>query len=219
MPHLDTSQSIVRAAEVLFAENGFAETTVRQITARAGVNLAAVNYHFGSKKGLVQAVAEKFLVPLCDHVEHALAERLTASEFRVTLEESLEILMRSLLVVNRDNDQALAVFMRLLDLAYMKNQEDLRGFLVERYGQRFQGLIRIVREDAAPMEDDEFFWRLHFLLGSITFTLSNYQTISALEKREFHRDDAAVEEVLHRMIPVLAAGFQARADKTFFCRI
>ncbi|WP_372835726.1 TetR family transcriptional regulator, partial [Pontibacterium sp.] len=35
MPHLDTSQSIVRAAEVLFAENGFAETTVRQITAKA----------------------------------------------------------------------------------------------------------------------------------------------------------------------------------------
>ena len=69
------------------------------------------------------------------------------------------------------------------------------------------------------MEEDEFFWRLHFLLGSITFTLSNYQTISALEKREFQRDDAAVEEVLHRMIPVLAAGFQARADKTFFCRI
>ncbi len=219
MPHLDTSQSIVRAAELLFAENGFAETTVRQITAKAGVNLAAVNYHFGSKKGLVLAVAEKFLVPLCDHVEQSLEERLSASEFRVSLEEALEILMRSLLMVNRDNDQALAVFMRLLELAYMQNQEDLRDFLIERYGQRFQELIRIVREDAAPMEDDEFFWRLHFLLGSITFTLSNYHTISALEKREFHRDDAAVEEVLHRMIPVLSAGFQARADKTYFCRI
>jgi len=219
MPHLDTSQSIVRAAEVLFAENGFAETTVRQITAKAGVNLAAVNYHFGSKKGLVQAVAEKFLGPLCEQIESSLAERLSASDHRVTLEEALEILMRSLLMVNRDNDQALAVFMRLLDLAYMKNQEDLRDFLVDRYGQRFQELVRIVREDAAPMEEDEFFWRLHFLLGSITFTLSNYQTISALEKREFQRDDAAVEEVLHRMIPVLAAGFQARADKTFFCRI
>ena len=216
---MSTKNKIIDAAESLFAEQGFNGTSLREITGKAEVNLAAVNYHFGSKKGLVQAVAEKFLVPLCDHVEHALAERLSASDFRVTLEEALEILMRSLLMVNRDNDQALAVFMRLLDLAYMKNQEELRDFLVESYGQRFQGLIRMVREDAAPMEDDEFFWRLHFLLGSITFTLSNYQTISALEKREFHRDDAAVEEVLHRMIPVLAAGFQARADKTFFCRI
>ena len=89
MPHLDTSQSIVRAAEVLFAENGFAETTVRQITAKAGVNLAAVNYHFGSKKGLVQAVAEKFLGPLCEQIESSLAERLSASDHRVTLEEAL----------------------------------------------------------------------------------------------------------------------------------
>ncbi|MGB0467594.1 MAG: TetR/AcrR family transcriptional regulator [Pontibacterium sp.] len=219
MSHLDTSQSIIRAAETLFAEHGFAETTVRQITAKAGVNLAAINYHFGSKKGLVLAVAEKFLVPLCDYIEQALSDRLAMGEQQVALEESLEILMRGLLTVNRENDQALAVFMRLLDLAYMPNQKELRDFMVERYGPRFQGLIRIVRTDAAPMENDEFFWRLHFLLGSITFTLSNYQTISAMEKREFHRDDAAVEEVLHRMIPVLASGLQARAEKTYFCRL
>ncbi|MGB0732971.1 MAG: TetR/AcrR family transcriptional regulator [Pontibacterium sp.] len=219
MSHKKTAGSIVRAAEELFAENGFAETTVRQITAKADVNLAAVNYHFGSKQGLVLAVAEKCLVPLCHYVETGLNERLSGSEHRVSLEEALEILMRSLLMVNRDNDQALSVFMRLLELAYMRNQEELRDFLIARYGQRFQGLLKIVREDAAPMEDDEFFWRLHFLMGSITFTLSNYQTISALEKREFHRDDAAVEEVLHRMVPVLSAGFQARSDRTYFCRI
>lgn len=219
MGHQDTAQSIVRAAEILFAENGFAETTVRQITTKAEVNLAAINYHFGSKKGLVLAVAEKFLVPLCHHVEAALDERLHASESRVSLEEALEIMMRAFLLVNQDNHQALPVFMRLLDLAYMKNQEDLRDFLVERYGQRLSQLVRLIREDAAPMEDDEFHWRLHFLLGSITFTLSNYQTIRALEKKEFLCGDAEVEQTLHRMIPVLAAGFQARADKTYFCRL
>jgi len=218
MQYTGTAANIVRAAETLFAEQGFTDTTVRQITARADVNLAAVNYHFGSKKGLIQAVAEKFLGPLCLNIEQALEQRLAASSQSVSLEEMLEILMRALLGVNRDNDHALSVFMRLLDLAYMKHQEDLRDFLIERYGSRVQQFISLVRSDAAPMEDDEFFWRLHFLLGSITFTLSNFHTLNAIERKEFE-SGAEVERILHRMVPVLTAGLQARADRTYFCRI
>ncbi|MCV6590036.1 MAG: TetR family transcriptional regulator [Marinobacterium sp.] len=218
MQYTGTAANIVRAAETLFAEQGFTETTVRQITARADVNLAAVNYHFGSKKGLIQAVAEKFLGPLCQNIEQVLDQRMAASDKTISLEELLEMLMRALLGVNQNNDHALSVFMRLLDLAYMKHQEDLRDFLIERYGSRVQTFIAMIRKDAAPMEDDEFFWRLHFLLGSITFTLSNFHTLNAIERREFE-SGAEVERILHRMIPVLTAGLQARADRVYFCRI
>ncbi|EAR59492.1 TetR/AcrR family transcriptional regulator [Neptuniibacter caesariensis] len=219
MNHKGTSASIVKAAETLFAEQGFTETTVRQITSRADVNLAAINYHFGSKKGLIQAVAEKFLTPLCEELGELMQQRLHAVEAgQATLDELLEMLMRALLTVNRDNVNALAVFMRLLELSYMKNQEELREFLIGRYGDKLQPFIELLRKDAAPMEDSEFFWRLHFLLGSITFTLSNFNTLYAMEKKEFH-SGAEVENILHRMIPVLSAGLQARADKTYFCRL
>lgn len=219
MSHKGTSASIVNAAETLFAEQGFTETTVRQITSRADVNLAAINYHFGSKKGLIQAVAEKFLTPLCQELEGLLHQRQASDEAgQATLDELLEMLMRGLLSVNRDNVNALAVFMRLLELSYMKNQEELREFLIGRYGSKLQPFIDLLRLDSAPMEDSEFFWRLHFMLGSITFTLSNFNTLYALEKKEFERG-AEVEKILHRMIPVLSAGLQARADKTYFCRI
>lgn len=217
MRHKGTSASIVEAAETLFAEQGFTETTVRQITSRADVNLAAINYHFGSKKGLIQAVAEKFLTPLCAELGSMLEQRQVADS-SPSLEELLEMLMRALLLVHRENVNALAVFMRLLELAYMKNQEELRDFLISRYNDKLLPFIQLIRTDAAPMEDDEFFWRLHFLLGSITFTLSNYHTLHAIEKREFH-SGAEVENILHRMIPVLSAGLQARADKTYFCRL
>ena len=219
MNHKGTSASIIKAAEILFAEQGFAETTVRQITSKADVNLAAINYHFGSKKGLIQAVAEKFLTPLCAELTSMLEQRQSSTDAgQVTLDELLEILMRTLLVVNRDNVNALAVFMRLLELSYMQNQDELREFLVARYQETLQPFILLLREDAAPMEDDEFFWRLHFLLGSITFTLSNFQTLHTIEKREY-QSGAEVEKILHRMIPVLSAGLQARADKTYFCRV
>ncbi len=61
MAQSDTVERILDVAEILFAEKGFAETSLRLITSKAQVNLAAVNYHFGSKKALIQAVFSRFL--------------------------------------------------------------------------------------------------------------------------------------------------------------
>lgn len=69
-PQSDSTRArIVAAAERLFAERGFAGTTMRDLTTLAGTNLAAVNYHFGSKEGLLEAVFRTYLEPL-------MAERL-----------------------------------------------------------------------------------------------------------------------------------------------
>lgn len=212
-----TATRIILAAESLFAEQGFNETTMRQITSAADVNLAAVNYHFRSKQGLVNAVCERLMEPLCEEIESALEDRLLDST-PVRIEELLEILMRALLNVSQINTFSLSVFMRLLELAYMKNQEELRDFFITEYWHRLEKFMDCLRKDAAPMEDNEFFWRLHFLLGSIVFTLSNYHMLLTLEKSSF-KDSAEIERILHRMIPVLAAGMQARGEKTYFCRI
>ena len=48
----DTQAKLLEAAGQVFAEVGFQAATVREICARAGANVAAVNYHFGDKMGL-----------------------------------------------------------------------------------------------------------------------------------------------------------------------
>ena len=214
-----TAKKIMIAAESLFAEQGFAETTMREITGAANVNLAAVNYHFGSKKGLISAVAEKYLTPLAGSLKKAVEEHQAVNPERIiTAEELLEMLMRCLLQLGKSRQFALQVFMRLLELIYMKNQEELRDAMVARYGDQFAPFVALLKQDSAIMEDEEFFWRLHFLLGSVVFTLSNFQTLVAIELREFERQ-AEVERILHRMIPVLVAGLQARAEHTPFTRL
>ena len=87
MAQSETVERILDAAEQLFAEKGFAETSLRLITSRAEVNLAAVNYHFGSKKALIQAVFSRFLGPFSQSLERELDLRQANADARPSLEE------------------------------------------------------------------------------------------------------------------------------------
>ena len=59
-----TRQRILSSAETLFAERGFETVSLRDITGAAAANVAAVNYHFGSKERLIDAVIERHVVPI-----------------------------------------------------------------------------------------------------------------------------------------------------------
>ena len=78
MEQADTKTRLLNAAERLFSQQGFANTTMRAITSLAEANLAAVNYHFGSKEDLLQAVLERRLLPLNqlrrERIEQTLAD-------------------------------------------------------------------------------------------------------------------------------------------------
>ena len=63
---MNTKDRILDTAERLFARDGFEATSLRSITAEAGVNLAAINYHFQSKEALVQAVIGRRMGPMND---------------------------------------------------------------------------------------------------------------------------------------------------------
>jgi AcrR family transcriptional regulator len=64
-------QRILTAARELFAQHGYEGTSVRDITARAKANLAAITYHFGSKEALFHAVIRSVAEPLVDAVQRA----------------------------------------------------------------------------------------------------------------------------------------------------
>src|SRR5471032_1898090 len=63
-PQHETRRRILEAAEELFMQHGFEGASMRLLTTKAGVNLAAVNYHFGSKDALIEAVFQRRLDPM-----------------------------------------------------------------------------------------------------------------------------------------------------------
>ncbi|UAW96993.1 TetR family transcriptional regulator [Halopseudomonas nanhaiensis] len=208
MAQSDTVERILDAAEQLFAEKGFAETSLRLITSKAGVNLAAVNYHFGSKKALIQAVFVRFLNPFVNSLEAELDRQQAAGSTEPDIEELLEMLVRQALQVKPRSGNDLSIFMRLLGLAFSQSQGHLRKYLGEVYGRVFQRYMNLLLKAAPAIPPSELFWRVHFMLGSAAFTMSSMKALRAIAESEFGTHNG-VDEVLRLMVPFLAAGMRA----------
>ncbi|UJJ31243.1 TetR/AcrR family transcriptional regulator [Halopseudomonas maritima] len=208
MAQSDTVKRILDAAEQLFAEKGFAETSLRLITSKAGVNLAAVNYHFGSKKALIQAVFVRFLDPFVSSLERELDQREQRGDSTQSLETLLEMLVDQALAVKPRSGNDLATFMRLLGLAFSQSQGHLRKYLSEVYGKVFQRYMGLVVGAVPGIPPQELFWRVHFMLGSAAFTMSSMKALRAIAEAELG-EPRPVDSVLRLMVPFLAAGMRA----------
>lgn len=210
MAQKDTVTSILIAAEELFSERGFAETSLRNITTRAGVNLAAVNYHFGSKKSLIQAVFSSFLDPFCEQLEgELLMMTKQMPEHPPTLEKLLNIISRVALKVGQDSPRRLGIFMRLLGLAYTQGQGHLRRYLTKQYGQVFAPFLEMLTAVTPHLTDEERFWRIHFMLGTTVFTLSGVDALTAIAEHDLGKE-TDIAQVIEKLVPFIAAGLNAK---------
>lgn len=207
MAQTGTADRILDSAEVLFAQNGFAETSLRAITSKAGVNLAAVNYHFGSKEALIQAVFERFIRPFAAALTARLDE-LEASGTPDTPQTLLGVVFRLALGAYPENPQKASTFFRLAGQAYSQPQGHLRRYLNLHYGQVFQRLQVHLQRAVPDVPPIELFWRAQFCLGSVIFTLSGMESLQAISKADFNID-ASAADISDRLLPFLVGGIQA----------
>ncbi|WP_223864366.1 TetR/AcrR family transcriptional regulator [Streptomyces sp. 5-6(2022)] len=89
-----TKDRILDVAERLFGERGYAATSLRAVTDAAGVNVAAVNYHFGSKEGLLRAVVDRAMRPVNEE-RRRLLEEFLANGGRPDVADLVEAFVRT----------------------------------------------------------------------------------------------------------------------------
>ncbi|TBW59388.1 TetR/AcrR family transcriptional regulator [Marinobacter halodurans] len=209
MAQSDTVDRILNAAEELFAERGFSETSLRMITSKANVNLAAVNYHFGSKNALIQAVFARFLTPFSETLDKAFddLERRCKGE-PPTLQQTLWVLTESAVRMPHRNEKGISIFMRLLGLAYTQSQGHLRKFLEQEYSEPFGRLMRLLKAGTPQLSAVDRYWRIQFMLGATAFTMSSSDALREILENKLGID-TTVQEIAARLVPFLAAGLQA----------
>jgi AcrR family transcriptional regulator len=184
-----TKERILAAAEALFAQRGFDGASLRQLTASAGVNLAAVNYHFGSKEKLVEQVFKRRLDALN---QHRLAELdKIAGRPGTTLDDVLAAYIRPALELSHEGNGSL--FMRVLARAFAEHDDTLRQFLSENYGHVMRQFTAEFARLLPHLEKAELYWRIDLVTGALTHAMSGFGMIQRKDNvsEQQHREQTA----------------------------
>lgn len=164
-----TKERLLDAAERLFASEGYHCTSLRKITAAAGVNLAAVNYHFGSKEALVEAVFERRLTPLnaerMQRLEKVRAAAGAAGRPPAVRDALLAVIEPTLSF--RDTDPGARPFLLLVGRAMTEPDAAVRSIFFRMIGPLFALLFGMLCEAQPNLSRHEVFWRLNFALGAM----------------------------------------------------
>jgi len=199
-----TKARIIEAAEYLFALQGYRQTSMREITARADVNLASVNYHFGSKKNLIQAVLKRYFDVMMPQIDEALA-KLVPSVGRKGVDQVLQNLKGPLLNLNAVQPDGTEMFVQLLGKGYTESQGHLRRFIMGNYGETVQTILAMLRTALPAIPADELFWRLHFAIGSFVFSMASSQALKDIAKADYQQD-IDIADVIEHLFPFVAQG-------------
>ncbi|MDD5176486.1 MAG: TetR family transcriptional regulator [Sterolibacterium sp.] len=208
MSETDTRLRILDASESLFVEHGFETTSLRQITGKAKVNLAAVNYHFGSKEALIQEVFRRRLGRLNDQRLKEL-DRLEAEAAGAPLKPSqiLEAFFGVALKMAADKQGGGSAFMRLLGRTYTEPAEFIRSFLAEKDAAVVDRFKDALLKSLPEVPCEEIFWRFHFMLGAMSYAISGADALNIVARGSI--DDSDSEVLYTRLMSFLLGGLRA----------
>jgi len=201
-PSFSTRERILGVAETLFARHGFAGASLRQVTAAAKVNLAAVNYHFGSKESLIEEVFRRRLDELN---RQRLAALATVEAGEPTLEDVLDAFIRPALEQSMDAAGG-AAFVRVLARAYAEHDERLRKFLSDNYGHVLREFAVAFGRLLPHLEKEELYWRLDFITGALTHSMADF---GPMKRRGQVSEEAHRERAAEHLIRFAVAGLMA----------
>lgn len=201
-----TKDRILAAAEELFARTGVARTSLRAITALARVNLAAVNYHFGSKEGLVEEVYRRRLEPL-NRARMANLDRLESRARNPSLESILKAFMTPVATLARDPAQGGPTVMRLLGQTHAEAEAPFKAWFAGEYRRVLERYHAALCRALPALPPEEVRWRLQFLVGALTYPVAERQLVELVSGEAIDPDNVTL--VVERLLPFVAAGFRA----------
>lgn len=207
-----TRESILDTAEALFAQQGHDGTSMRQITGAAGVNLASVNYHFGSKESLVQAVLKRRLEVL-NRERLRLLDELEAQAQGKPLKPSqiVDAFFGTLLRLAADPEQAGSTFLPLLE----RTMTDPAGFIRALFAEEYADVLERYRNALFAALPDvpraEIVWRFQFMLDATSYAIIGtdlLRSVTGWTLDESEQPDNP-ELLLPRLMSFLLGGLRA----------
>lgn len=196
-----TRQRILDAAERLFSEHGINGVSLRTITATADANSAAANYHFGSKKGLLDAVFERHATGMAAERETLLAACASAPDRPPLLEQ----IISAFLEPGMRGRHGGVTFARLRARMLAESSEQTRELYAIHFNDSSGHFLEALGNAMPELPARDLYWRFHMMLGAMVYTLANPGRIQVLT--EDACDPSDPNQALDYLVPMLAQMF------------
>ncbi len=209
LPARSTRAVLLDEAERLFAEKGVQGTSIRQLSKAAGVNVAAVNYYFGSKNGLVKAVLERRLRP----INEARSQRLKALLAKqkegspLPIREVVRAFVEPAFEQLAKDDQA-RHFLTFLGRAMADLDPLVWKFFAEEMKETALLFWKALKAALPHLSEEKLYWRFQFLLGAMVRLLAwrkNYEFLPPI----FEARPLSMIDKLEEFILFVTAGLEA----------
>ncbi|PZV18844.1 MAG: TetR/AcrR family transcriptional regulator [Pseudanabaena sp.] len=200
----NTKEQIIMVAERLFAEHGFDGTTLRNVVSEAGVNLAAVSYHFGSKEDLYRAVVAKYARPVVDQELYLLSELQKGLE-PISVEGILTALIKPSLVIlsqHADSHLVTAQFMGRC----RTEPEPIQSIANEEYDAASQAFLDVLQRILPDQSRSQLSWKLDLVIAALIRVLTEAGKPFALLKSNSSSD---IEETTQQLVRFLSPGMRS----------
>ncbi len=203
-----TRTRILHVAERHYADRGFDGMSMRALTSEAGVNLAAVNYHFGSKKELLYSIFRERIVPMNAERLELLRKAAANSDGKPL---ALEVIFDAFLIPMArratGSEGPDIHFLRMVGRSLAEEPD----FWQRLYAEEFKGTVETFRQaihrTMPELSEEELAVRFHFSIGAMLGLLVKHQQfLKEMEGRPGNRDIAALFQNLRDF---LCAGFRA----------
>ena len=207
LPESASKRKLLDAAEQLFADKGFEAVSVRHITQLAKTNVAAVNYHFGSRDELLSLVMMRTLFPisekrlaLLESVERKWAGKVTP------LEEIIDAFVRPLATQVQHSGLTERLFYKLAGRIFAEQSDGMPPQIEAQLRQVVERFTRSFSKALPTLAMEDLVWRIHFLAGGMIHLLSHQDIIHRLSNGA--SGTPTMETTLSRFIRFAAAGLR-----------
>lgn len=203
----ETRAKIIKAAEKLFARRSFASVSMREITGEAGVALAAAHYHFGSKEDLFRTVFLRRARDLNKERFELLREAAeNADSSVVPLRTVLNALLRPGVRWSFD-EGGRGLFIQFLERGHLDQDSPIYDTL-HHDTSHLKRFIPYLKAVLPELSEADIFWRLHFSLGALHYTITSLSRLRSLSEGVCNTNN--FEETLERIIDYVEAGFRTQ---------
>jgi AcrR family transcriptional regulator len=209
----DTKTIILDTAENLFASNGFKRTSIKVIAKKAGVNIAAVNYHFGSKNSLIQMVIRRRFVPINETRLKLLCEiknRHYKKDIKPSVEEILHAFIDPLFDSYKMDNKNKCLISIACQIFLEQDETILKEFIL-LFKEPLQLFYELLNKAFPFLPEEILSWRIHYAIGAMIYCMRIFTTRFPVQEIAPHQE-LPIDYILNNLVEFIMGGFSRELE-------